>query len=46
MSGGYDTRRLRSSAGDQSLVWYPDLPHTTSQGFYLLSWAWMDMYLK
>ena len=33
-------------AGIKSLVWYPDLPHTTSQAFYLLSWAWMDLYLK
>jgi cephalosporin-C deacetylase len=32
--------------GVKSLVSYPDLPHTTSQAFYVLSWAWMDMYLK
>ena len=33
-------------AGIKSLVSYPDLPHTTSQGFYVLSWAWMDTYLR
>lgn len=33
-------------AGIKSLVSYPDLPHTTSHGFYVLSWAWMEMYLK
>jgi cephalosporin-C deacetylase len=33
-------------SGIKSLVWYPDLPHTSSQAFYLLGWAWMEMYLK
>jgi cephalosporin-C deacetylase len=29
----------------KSLAWYPELPHTSSQAFYALSWKWMDMYL-
>lgn len=30
----------------KTLAWYPDLPHTSSQSFYALSWAWMGMYLN
>ena len=30
----------------QSLAFYPDLPHTTSQAFYVLSWTWMETYLR
>jgi cephalosporin-C deacetylase len=53
-AGGKDktcpTESIRATfdrvAGIKSLTWYPDLPHTTSQGFYQLSWFWMEMYLK
>jgi len=30
----------------KTLAWYPDLPHTSSQAFYALSWTWMEMYLN
>jgi cephalosporin-C deacetylase len=30
----------------KTLAWYPDLPHTSSQSFYALSWTWMEMYLS
>jgi cephalosporin-C deacetylase len=33
-------------SGIKSFVYYPDLPHTTSGGFYLLSWNWMEQYLS
>ncbi len=33
-------------AGIKSLVSYPDMPHTTSMGFYFLGWTWMETYLK
>jgi cephalosporin-C deacetylase len=33
-------------SGSKSLVWYPNMPHTTSMGFFALGWTWMEMYLK
>ena len=53
-AGGKDTTCPASTiratfdriAGIKSLVWYPDLEHTTAQGFYSVSWTWMDTYLK
>jgi cephalosporin-C deacetylase len=32
-------------AAIKTLAWYPELPHTSSQSFYALSWTWMAMYL-
>lgn len=32
--------------GIKSLMYYPELPHTTSAGFYEMSWAWVDLYLR
>ena len=30
----------------KALLWYPELPHTSSQSFYSLSWTWIDMYVN
>jgi len=53
-SGGKDTTcpadTIRSLferlPGVKSLVHYPDLPHTSSVGFYELTWAWLDQHLR
>lgn len=32
--------------GVKSLVHYPDLPHTSSLGFYEFTWTWLDQHLR
>jgi cephalosporin-C deacetylase len=53
-AGGKDTvcpaRTIRSVfetiQSIKAFVLYPDLPHTSCQAFYNLSWTWMGMYLR
>ena len=33
-------------AGVKSLVHYPELPHTSSEGFYRMTWEWVGAYLR
>lgn len=30
----------------KTLAWYPDLAHTSSAGFYDMTWPWLDYYLR
>lgn len=30
----------------KSLSWYPQLTHTSSSGFYDMTWPWLDLYLR
>ena len=32
--------------GTKSLVFYPDLTHTSCAGFYEMTWPWLDLYLR
>lgn len=32
--------------GVKSLMYYPELPHTSCEGFYLMTWPWLDQYLR
>lgn len=32
--------------GIKSLMYYPELTHTSCAGFYDMSWAWVDLYLR
>ena len=32
--------------GVKSLMFYPDLPHTSCAAFYQMSWRWLDLYLR
>lgn len=30
----------------KSLMYYPELPHTSCAGFYEMTWLWLDLYLR
>jgi len=30
----------------KSLMFYPELPHTSCAGFYEMTWPWLDLYLR
>lgn len=32
--------------GIKSLMFYPDLPHTSCAAFYEMTWPWLDVYLR
>ncbi|MEO6873190.1 MAG: alpha/beta fold hydrolase [Opitutaceae bacterium] len=32
--------------GIKSLMYYPNLPHTSCAGFYEMTWPWLDLYLR
>ncbi len=32
--------------GTKSLMFYPNLPHTSCAGFYEMTWPWLDLYLR
>ncbi len=32
--------------GTKSLMFYPDLPHTSCAAFYEMTWPWLDVYLR
>jgi cephalosporin-C deacetylase len=32
--------------GTKSLMFYPDLTHTSCAGFYEMTWPWLDLYLR
>lgn len=32
--------------GTKALMYYPELTHTSCAGFYEMSWAWVDLYLR